>query len=119
MPHYRDGTRACVDDEVVCFETYLGHPIFGVVTQVLECESCNLTVAIARTRVVPDGTLRVVAIEHLCLSAKDCERSHLCAQRLRAEKEAAAAKREELAGEVQDLLFEEGPAIDEHGDLSG
>lgn len=130
MPHYQDGTRAKITDEVVC-EGADGVTRSGVVVNVIESSSCNLTVAVAR----PFSAMRYnpatgdwqpfysfPVLEHLTFTARSCERQDLRSKRIVEER---ARKREELAGEVLELFREpeaeefQDPGFDVHGELGG
>lgn len=129
MPHYQNGTPAKIDDPVVCMTTHLGYPISGVVSNVLESPACNLIVAVAGTRRehrynpetgIYEAYRSYPVLDYMTLTARECERADLCAERLRAEKD--VAKRDELAGEVHDTIAESDKSdaiFDEHRELGG
>jgi hypothetical protein len=111
MPHYKNGRAAHVGDEVIGQGYNVKHPITGVVVGITPgASSCNVEVAHARLRrSYQPHKLEYPAMDVEYGQADAFEHVDDFEKRIAAEKESAAAKRDELAGEVKDLLQESPP----------
>jgi hypothetical protein len=125
MPHYRNGREAKLQDQVIGQGYNTGHPISGVLVDIRPGPSCNVTVA----HTVSNGSRVQISHEYgqadEFMHADDVKMELARAEMARREQEqrdaidaseqakkdleAQAAKRDELAGEVKELL-EETPA---------
>jgi hypothetical protein len=98
MPHYKDGTKAELLDEVIA-PHWKGHHESGVVVDIIEgASSCNLQVQVSRVLEFYgwDGGAQKNVLKHrlpgtqiTTVNAHDVERADLHVKRVREEKAAA------------------------------